>query len=303
MVLLTKARAAVLVGAWAFATRVNAQGYYFQNQSDSCSGLGFQYLGCFTAPNSVDPFQFTPGVPTTRGGSNDPSQSYILFDNNDHTNATTDPNYCSLFCRAHGYKYTGLYNQGCTCGSSLSDGYKTLTPAGSEAPCDVNKCSGDPTEGCGNGNAIRIFVDTSFQKEETLVAAPVSDLAAGYQKLGCFYGSNGGPTFPGPAFYQKTFGSAGQCAAFCADFKLPYMREVRDTSSRWVMKYIPQTKEYTNPSVVSVASVVPTLESVSGLIMIALISCARKSAQMVQGKSSFTEQMLIDMANTVQRLY
>lgn len=33
---------------------------------------------------------------------------------------------------------------------------------------------------------------------------------------------------------------------------------------------------------VSVASVVPTLESVSGLIMIALISCARKSAQMVQ---------------------
>ncbi|KAF3001085.1 hypothetical protein E8E14_004106 [Neopestalotiopsis sp. 37M] len=229
MVLLTKAKAAVLVGAWAFATRVNAQGYYFQNQSDSCSGLGFQYLGCFTAPNSVDPFQFTPGVPTTRGGSNDPSQSYILFDNNDHTNATTDPNYCSLFCRAHGYKYTGLYNQGCTCGSSLGDSRKNLTIA-TEASCDI-PCSGDPTENCGRPQGLRIFVDTSFQKEETLKAAPVSDLVNGYQKLGCFYGPQGGPTIPGPDFFRPTYTTPGQCFAFCADLKLPYARVIRDNAN------------------------------------------------------------------------
>ncbi|ETS77848.1 hypothetical protein PFICI_09910 [Pestalotiopsis fici W106-1] len=226
MVSFSTARAAVLVGAWAFATHVNAQGYYFQNQGDSCAGVGFQYLGCYNAPGGVDPFQYTPGVPTTRDGQGNPSLSYIQFDNNDFTNATTNGNYCSLFCRAHGYKYTGLYNQGCTCGSSLSDSIKSLTPAADSA-CAI-ECSGDPTENCGTATGISIYVDTSFQREDSLVPA---NLATGYQKLGCFYGSNGGPTIPGPNFYQTTVATPDLCFANCADLKLPYARVIRDDAN------------------------------------------------------------------------
>jgi hypothetical protein len=229
-------RAAVLVGIWAFIVRVKAQGYFYEDTRPYCVDKTFQYLGCFTAPGSQDPFGFVPGVPTDIAGSNDPSFSYVEYDNNDNYNATNNPYFCSRLCRHHGFKYTGMYNGGCTCASSLNDQVRTLGSRIAETNC-ANQCAGDLNENCGTSTAIRVWADLSFTKETDLTTSGTNTIQPsvilGYQKLGCFYGPGGGPNIPGPSYFRKTVSSADQCFSYCADLKLPIARVARDGATTY----------------------------------------------------------------------
>lgn len=193
-----------LVGLLAFIVSVKAQGWFVEDTSQVCEGKDWQILGCYKT--TTQPFAFFPSIPPPTGG--DIGTSYIYYDQNDNVNSTMTPNGCTDFCRHHGFRYAGLWNNLCSCGSTLTEGPTTLSDQDASKCGDV--CDGDSRETCGSDAGARIFVDTSYIKT-------VANPAAGYKKLGCFQSAN----FPGASsLFQKTVTSASECLTYCGTLNL-----------------------------------------------------------------------------------
>ncbi|KAH8662270.1 hypothetical protein BX600DRAFT_316162 [Xylariales sp. PMI_506] len=207
-------RTAVATVIWALAIVVNAQGYYYQDQSLSCSpSQDFQYLGCYSALGQ--PYPYSATTPTA-----DLSRSWIQLDPGDNVNSTITPSTCTKFCREHNYKYTALWNGICTCGlvlPLLTQVTNILVP---ETSCQ-DPCPGDASQFCGSTNHARLWVDTSFTSEGALKL--LNSLNLGYGKLGCFYK----PNFDTNVVRTSQLGF-GACFLYCAANRYPlvYMESV-----------------------------------------------------------------------------
>ncbi|KAI0013760.1 hypothetical protein F4779DRAFT_291868 [Xylariaceae sp. FL0662B] len=219
MGLSSRIRVAASACLLALSTSVSAQAFYYEDLSLSCKAENnIQYLGCYSS--SSNPFPFAPQAFKQDG---DNSNAYIRFDKGDQVNNTVTPYLCSNFCRAEGFKFSGLWNQQCSCGSSLSykrsDGTQvTLTKQADDTTCKntADPCPGDRRESCGTNAGAHIYVDPSF---------PVADqgsLVSGYGLLGCFQGPNLPSGDAGITSPSTPFTSTSQCFTYCAGLGLPY---------------------------------------------------------------------------------
>ncbi|KAI1184428.1 hypothetical protein F5B17DRAFT_447052 [Nemania serpens] len=224
--------ATALASLVALSSVVNAQGFYYQDIRSQCNiSYNYQYLGC-AATNSA-PFAFAP-TNWDPAVTADNSRSYINFDTGDFVNMTVTPYFCSQFCRAHGFKYSALWDKSCRCGNSLD--YRTidgtdvtlsnLIDANSDTKCTTGQdgnpyppCGGDRRENCGSNGGARIFVDPSYPDERTLT--DFATIAQGYGLLGCF--QNG--RFPSAEHTVTTVSttSTDTCFQYCADLGMPYV--------------------------------------------------------------------------------
>ncbi|KAI1392379.1 uncharacterized protein F4822DRAFT_390838 [Hypoxylon trugodes] len=215
----------------ASSTLTNAQAFYYEDILQSCKPeYAFQELGCYTS--SSPPFPFAPQawVP-----NQDLSFAYIQYNRGDHINTTVTPAHCSNACRVHGYKYAGLWNQQCFCGSTLAftktDGKAVALGTTSASACanTADPCPGDRRESCGTNAAARIFVDPSFS--DVLSTTPAASLVSGYGLLGCFQGlslPSGDSFITSPSM---VFTSSNGCLSYCADLGLPYAYMSSDSIS------------------------------------------------------------------------
>ncbi|KAI8627936.1 hypothetical protein F5Y19DRAFT_159460 [Xylariaceae sp. FL1651] len=228
--------ATALASLLAIASVANAQGFYYQDLSKSCdkTTLNYQYLGC--APATSAPFFFSPGK-WDPSSTADNSKDYINFDSGDFVNQTTTPYFCAQTCRAHGFKYTALYDKSCNCGNSLTytrmGVTTTLTPdASSDNICltDANggtypNCGGDLRENCGSNRGARIFVDPSFPDERTTDAATIAN---DYGVLGCFQGPNF-PSSDSTVTSVNGITDAATCLSYCAGLGMPLSYMIADS--------------------------------------------------------------------------
>ncbi|KAK6860310.1 hypothetical protein PG990_012385 [Apiospora arundinis] len=181
-------KAAAFTALVASTGLVSAQGFFYEPEEVAkCSvQQNHRYLGCFTV--GAQPFSFNPQSPIPQPATpgspqiGDPSRSYIHWDRGDLVNITVTPKYCTDACRAHGFKYSALYNEGCRCGTNLGG---LVTPDATETACNGAPCPGDRRESCGTPTGARIFVDPSYNDYSL-----VTNRVLGYGKLGCFYHPN-----------------------------------------------------------------------------------------------------------------
>ncbi|KAK8103736.1 uncharacterized protein PG998_010769 [Apiospora kogelbergensis] len=186
----------------------------------AATGLNQQYLGCFTV--TQEPFQFNPQNPIAQPAAGqpqvgDPSRSYIHWDQGDLVNITITPAYCTEVCRAHGFQYTAMYDEGCRCGSNLNR-LTSTTPDGTEDACNTVPCKGDRRDYCGTRTGARIYRDPSYKQAST-----IADRVLNYGVMGCFYK----PNLPSGAAEQTSTNvvSPALCLAFCGNgaYPLAYM--------------------------------------------------------------------------------
>ena len=93
-----------------------------------------EYVGCY----SLDELQSQPI-----------KASEVIHDNS--------PKHCGLWCRARGYTNFLLYDlapHGITCRCANTLTFKKKRP---ESECDVTKCPGDLSKGCGSKQRTRVF--------------------------------------------------------------------------------------------------------------------------------------------------
>ena len=93
-----------------------------------------EYIGCY----SLDELQSQPI-----------KSSEVIHDNS--------PKHCGLWCRARGYTNFLLYDlapHGITCRCANTLTFKKKRP---ESECDVAKCPGDLSKGCGSQQRTRVF--------------------------------------------------------------------------------------------------------------------------------------------------
>ncbi|KAI1076989.1 hypothetical protein F5B20DRAFT_583729 [Whalleya microplaca] len=220
MGLSSRVRVAASACLLALSATVNAQAFYYEDLSISCKADNtIQYAGCYASTSNPWPF-----APQAFKQDGDNSNAYIRFDKGDQVNNTVTPYLCSQFCRAEGFKYSGLWNQQCSCGSTLtykkSDGSTVnLVKQADDSTCKntADPCPGDRRESCGTTSGAHVYVDPSFP-----TTGDPSSLVSGYGLLGCFQGPNLPSGDSGITSPSSTFASAGACFAYCAALGSPY---------------------------------------------------------------------------------
>lgn len=218
--------ATALASLLAASSVVNAQGFFYQDTSEACpkDEYNYQYLGC--AQTTTQPFLFEIGNWDPAGDNTDAS---IFYDTGSTVNSTVTPSYCAETCRAHGYKYAGLWANTCSCSSALV--YRTtdnsivqIVPDANEIPCMFGSsgtlypgCDGDPIQNCGSDTGVRVFVDPSFSNNEGLTTPQIAE---DYGLLGCF--KNGPFPATSGSLTNVQLPDAPACLEYCAGLGLPY---------------------------------------------------------------------------------
>jgi hypothetical protein len=238
-----RVRATALASFVALSSVANAQGFFYQDLRLQCDAkYNYQYVGC--AATTARPFAFSPSN-WDPASTADNSKSYINFDTGDFVNQTVTPYFCAQTCRAHGFKYTALWDKSCNCGNTLD--YKTVLgtniqlsttiDASSDTKCTTGtdgnpypNCGGDLRENCGSNQGARIFVDPSFPDERTLTNP--TTIAADYALLGCFKNAR----FPSSvdAVTTVTVANGPTCLKYCADLGMPLAYMISGLAGLWV---------------------------------------------------------------------
>jgi hypothetical protein len=176
------------IAAVASLTGVNGQAFYGGDQTAACDAYNnFADLGCFTGDiraarqYTFAPENYEPGV--------DPSNVYPGYWPGTVFNSTVTPGNCAEACRGFGFGIAALYAGECSCG------YLPPPTGIVSGTCDL-PCPGDSEQNCGGVDATQVFGDPSFADPQQLIDVPQTQLAAGYQFLGCFNipASQGFPT-------------------------------------------------------------------------------------------------------------
>ena len=117
-----------------------------------------EYVGCY----SLDELQSQPI-----------KASEVMHDNS--------PKHCGLWCRARGYTNFLLYDlapHGITCRCANTLTFKKKRP---ESECDVAKCPGDLSKGCGSQQRTRVF---QFKEEGSKFKSGKNSLC--HSKITCY---------------------------------------------------------------------------------------------------------------------
>ena len=134
-----------------------------------------EYIGCY----SLDELQSQPI-----------KASEVIHDNS--------PKHCGLWCRARGYTNFLLYDlapHGITCRCANTLNFKKKRP---ESECDVAKCPGDFSKGCGSQQRTRVFQFKEEQGIQKWQKFPLPlflryYIVITYQCLHCFVGKEQNP--------------------------------------------------------------------------------------------------------------
>lgn len=200
---------------------VQGQGFYLEPVTCDAS-QNWVDLGCYDTTTQP----FTYAIQNGWNGE-DPSRSHANYNRGGNViNSTNTPYFCVQACRAHGFRYTSLYNRECRCGSVLGTNFFNKRSA--DQTCysqalsvDPVACGGDNLENCGNVTAMnkaRIFVDPSFEAEQNPATVNVADIAASYGYLGCFNKPNMQTDDPNKVTQQTTIAA---CLQQCARYGYP----------------------------------------------------------------------------------
>ncbi|RKU41180.1 hypothetical protein DL546_000067 [Coniochaeta pulveracea] len=192
---------------------VHGQAFYGTDQSTACAAFpDFANLGCYLGDiRAASGYEFSP----MNYNPSNPSNTYPGFWPGNDFNNTVTPSACARACRGFGFRVAALYDGDCSCGYNDPTGLTLL------ATCAA-PCSGDASQTCGGGGATQVFVDPSFADPDAVAGTPQTQLAAYYQRLGCFH-IIGGQEFPTQNRVNSAFTSSTVqvCLESCALLRYP----------------------------------------------------------------------------------
>jgi hypothetical protein len=212
---MTLSRGLGLAGLAAIAslTGVSGQAFYGGDQTGVCSEFtNFEDLGCYVGDiRDARQYNFQP---QNYVAGDDPSDVYPGFWPGTTFNNTVTPGACAQACRGFGFGIAALYDSICSCGY--------LAPAGSTGGTCDTACTGDASQNCGGADATQVYGDPSFADPAQLTDVPQTQLANGYQYLGCFNvpASTGFPT-QNKGNSVSTQATAQVCLERCATLGYP----------------------------------------------------------------------------------